>query len=37
MVDDRPRVPEVAELQNGLVGDAEELVQLLLMPPRESG
>ena len=34
---DRPRVPEVAELQGGLVGDADEREPLLLAPPREGG
>ena len=34
---DRPRVPEVAELQGGLVGDADERVPLLLAPPGEGG
>ena len=33
----RPRVPEVAELQGGLIGDADEGVPLLLAPPREGG
>ena len=32
-----PRVPEVAELQGGLVGDADECVPLLTAPPREGG
>ena len=34
---DRPLVPEFAELQDGLVGDADERVPLLLAPPREGG
>ena len=34
---DGPRVPEVAELQGGLVGDADERVPLLLAPPGEGG
>ena len=34
---DRPRIPEVAELQGGLVGDADERVPLLLAPPGEGG
>ena len=34
---DGPPVPEVAELQGGLVGDADECVPLLLAPPREGG
>ena len=34
---DRTRVPEVAELQGGLVGDADERVPLLLAPPGEGG
>ena len=32
---DGPPIPEVAELQGGLVGDADECVPLLLAPPRE--
>ena len=34
---DRPPVSEVAELQGGLVGDADECVPLLLAPPGEGG
>ena len=34
---DRPRTPEVTELQGGLVGDTDERVPLLLAPPREGG
>ena len=34
---DRQRVPEVAELQGRLVGDANEPVPLLLAPPGEGG
>ena len=34
---DGPRVPEVAELQGRLVGDADECVPLLLAPPGEGG
>ena len=31
---DRPRIPEVAELQGGLLGDADERVPLLLAQSR---
>ena len=34
---DRTRVPEVAELQGRLVGDADERVPLLLAPSGKSG
>ena len=34
---DGPRVPEVTELQGGLIGDADERVPLLLAPPGEGG
>ena len=34
---EEPSIPEVAEFQGGLVGDADERVPLLLMPPGEGG
>ena len=34
---DRPLVPEVAELQGRLIGDANDCVPLLLAPPGEGG